>query len=180
MIENIDHWNDHTVDRFITITNKNNRSPYLTTWLVNSFNEFKVVASLKLGENRLCFDYKFKGSNFTETAPKLCIKVQYKLNMDIYPLNLAIIVAKDSKKTFDMDRESKLLGESNDLSSGVKRLQSAAKLWQAVTSNSLNSWGHGRKSFRLDLDANQGFLIYIIRSYIYIFFLMIKIVKYIK
>jgi hypothetical protein len=147
---------DPLIGRFIEIKNNDNTSPYLAKWPVNSFSEFKLVASLKLGQNRLSFNYEYKTASGSIEKASASLAVEFKVNMNMDALNLAIIVAKDSKKTFDMDRESKALGEANDLASAVKRLQSAAKLWQALTSNSLNSWGYGRKSFRIDLDSNQG------------------------
>ncbi len=60
-----------------------------------------------------------------------------------------------------MDRESKAKGEKNDLNSAIKRLQMAGLLCQALTSDSLNSYGLGRKSFRLDLDRNNSKILYI-------------------
>ena len=54
-----------------------------------------------------------------------------------------------------MDKESKANGEKNNLASAIKRMQMAGLLWQALTSDSLNSFGLGRKSFRLDLDKNN-------------------------
>jgi hypothetical protein len=148
---------DPKLGRFIYINNTNNTSPYLTTWPVNSFNEFKIVASLKLGQNNLTFNYEYKPEFGSIEKANTNLTVRFHVNVSMDPLNLAIIVANNSNKTFDMDQESIALGESNNLTSAVKRLQTAAKLWQALTSDSLNSWGHGRKSFRLDLDNNQGF-----------------------
>jgi hypothetical protein len=54
-----------------------------------------------------------------------------------------------------MDKKSKANGEKNGLNSAIKRMQMAGLLWQALTSDSLNSYGLGRKSFRLDLDKNN-------------------------
>jgi hypothetical protein len=86
---------------------------------------------------------------------QLEINLIYGENYDLAPVNLVIFLARDSPKVFDMDRESKRTGEKNDISSAKKRLQMAGLLWQALTSDSLNSYGLGRKSFRLDLDENN-------------------------
>ena len=92
----------------------------------------------------------------TSESATLSLNFFYGENMNIEPLRLSMFVAKDSKLKFDLDKESLAAGEKNDYDSAVKRLRTAALLWQALTSDSLNSYGLGRKSFRLEVDKNGG------------------------
>ena len=94
--------------------------------------------------------YKYKNEKSS-----LTINLFYGENLNLAPVSLVIFLTKDSQKVFDMDKESNANGEKNDLDSAIKRFQMAGLLWQALTSDSLNSYGLGRKSFRLDLDENN-------------------------
>ena len=124
-------------------------------WPINSINEFKAVVRLKKGLNNFNVYYAYMNEEAS-----LDINLLYEENMSMTPLGLCIFMTKDSKHVFDMDKESKATGEKNDLDSAIKRLRTAGLLWQALTSESLNYHGLGRKSFRLDLESNQGNLYY--------------------
>jgi len=152
--------------RFITVKTFNGSRQ---SWPINSFNEFKVLTRLKTGNNLIFLSYNYVKTN-TETA-SLNLNLFYQENMSLEPLILGIFVVKDSKLRFDMDRESLAAGEKNDYESAEKRLRMAGLLWQALTSDSLNSYGLGRKSFRLEMDTNQSlFLYFILYSYLVIFY----------
>lgn len=139
--------------RFIRIiSNEDPMRNSLNAWPISSLNEFKVIGFLKKGPNNLTLTYNYKN---VHTA-SLSLTLNYIENMDLPPLQLGILVAKDSKKVFDMDFESIQRGEKNDLNSAIKRVQTASLLWQALNSDSLNSLGLGRLSFRLDCDSSNG------------------------
>ena len=137
--------------RFIQVKSNVNPANSLNSWPVSSLNDFKIIAFLKKGENKLVLDYNYKN---IEKAT-LSLTLNYVENLNLQPVHLGILVAKDSKKVFDMDHQSKQKGEKNDLNSAIKRVQTAALLWQAMTSDSLNSKGLGRLSFRLDCDSKN-------------------------
>ena len=163
---------DPTKGRFIRVNSDVIASNSLNSWPVSSLNEFKVTAFLKKGKNNLVLNYNYKG---LETGT-VSLTLNYVENMNLQPLNLGILLAKDSKKVFDMDTASKAKGEKNDLNSAIKRVRTAALLWQALTSDSLNSNGFGRLSFRLDLDSNNGLLKkYSLVSYVVFYFKISKI-----
>ena len=144
-----------SVGRFITVKKSDGSSK---NWPINSYHEFKTLIRLKKGNNAITLNYNYARSK-TEKAT-LSFNLFYGENPNVLPLRLGILVAKDSKLKFDLDKESLAAGEKNDYDSAVKRLRTAALLWQALTSDSLNSYGLGRKSFRLELDANNGEFIY--------------------
>lgn len=129
------------------------------SWPINSYNEFKAIVMLKKGINKISFSYVYKAEN-----AKLDLELNYEENQDLDPLRLGIFAAKDSSFTFDMDKESKSLGDKNNLDSAIKRIQTAGLLAQALTSDNLNHHGYGRKTFRLELDKNYLPKIHILRS----------------
>ena len=140
--------------RFITFERINDNKT--SNWPINSLNEFKAVVRLLPNLNEFLMKYSYKKNlNFIEKS-SLKISFYFKDNKNLRPINLGIFVAKDSPLTFELDRESKLIGEKNDLASAIKRVGTAALLWQAFTSDSLYSHNLGRKTFRFDLDAKNG------------------------
>jgi hypothetical protein len=144
---------DPSNGRFINVRGNDNVS---TSWPINSFHEFKALIRLKKGSNKVLLDYNYNPKQNVNEKGNLEINLVYTENMKMEALNLGIFHAKDSKLTFDIDKESKSRGQKNDLQSAIKRLGIAAMLMQALTSDSLCSHGLERKSFRLDLDSNFG------------------------
>ena len=143
-----------SVGRFITVRKSDGSTK---NWPINSYHDFKALIRLKKGNNTITLSYNYVRAK-TEKA-SLSINLVYGENMQMEPLRLGMFVAKDSERKFDMDKESLANGEKNDYDSAVKRMRMAALLWQALTSDSLNSYGLPRKSFRLELDSNGGKII---------------------
>ena len=151
---------DPSKGRFINVTNIDLGK---SSWPVNSYNEFKVLVRLVKGKNRIVFTYNYVKAK-TEAA-RFGIDLIYQENMSLEPLVIGIFVVEDSMLKFDMDRESLASGEKNDYQSAEKRLRMAGLLWQALTSDSLNSYGLGRKSFRLELDSNGGMNHFVLENF---------------
>ena len=139
--------------RFITVKKTDGSSK---NWPINSYHEFKVLISLAKGNNKITFYYNYKSKSKLIERASTEIDLFYFENINMEPVRLGIFIAKDSKGFFDMDRDSLSRGEKNDYDSAIKRVRMAALLWQAFTSDSLNSYDLGRKSFRFLLDPSGG------------------------
>ena len=133
----------------------------IQTWPVSTLHEFKLIATLRKGLNLIRLDYDYyelyENNSLVYEKASFEIHLFYEENMDLIPLSLGVLLANDSKHVFDMDIESKRAGERNDLTSALKRVKTAALLMQLLTSESLFSHGLERKTFRLELDSNNGF-----------------------
>jgi len=140
--------------RFVQIKQESNK---IDQWPINSLNEFKAILRLRPGKNKLHFVYELKKEDIIIEKASLEISLTFTENKLLEPLRLGIFMANDSKQVFNMDKESSSKrGERNDLQSAIRRLRCAALLWQIITSESLNSHGLGKKSFRLELDSQNG------------------------
>ena len=117
-------------------------------WPINSFNEFKVLVRLNNYNNSINLEYKY-----ADEKANLEHNLFYEESKCLNALNLVIFLASDSTESFQIESNSN--GEKNDLKSAIKRFQTTALLWQSFTSDSISSYGLGRKTFRLDLDSNN-------------------------
>ncbi|KAG6031228.1 hypothetical protein E4U40_007321 [Claviceps sp. LM458 group G5] len=75
--------------------------------------------------------------------------------MNAPPLQLAIIVAKDSPETFDAP-PSRVEREGNGLDTAVRKFRMAAYLWQAFTAEQMWKQRLGRRSFRFEEEWGLG------------------------
>lgn len=73
------------------------------------------------------------------------------------PLDLVILVAKDSEETYDAVPERKQR-EGNSLEAAVRKFKMAAYLWQAFTGEQMNRNHFGRRCFRFEEEWQQGTL----------------------
>ena len=145
---------DSKLGRFVTV--QVGDSPQ-NSWPVNSYNEFKAVIRLKPGfANKVGINYRYSSNNNLIESSSLVVNLKFEDNKKQRAINLAIFVAKDSPLTFDMDIESRLKGEKNDLDSAIQRIRTAGLLFQAFTSDILNSYNLSRNSFRLALNSQYG------------------------
>ncbi|KAJ1999188.1 hypothetical protein GGI04_004678 [Coemansia thaxteri] len=122
------------------------RHPYfppLTFPAVDGY--FKTLVELESGDNGLKFEY-LKGESVV-CQSELTIK------MDPYqdkpPLLLAIIMASDSKGTFDAPPDARGPG-LNDLDAAIRKFRCCAYLWQAFMAEQMYRQGFGRRTFRLE------------------------------
>ncbi|KAJ1943010.1 hypothetical protein EC988_006344, partial [Linderina pennispora] len=117
--------------------------PPLTFPAIDGF--FKVLVELENGDNNLRFDYRQGGEIASQGT--LCIKMMPYL--DKPPLNLAVIVGRDSQGMFDAPPDARGPGIS-DLDAAVRKFRCCAYLWQAYIAEQLYRNGFGRRTFRLD------------------------------
>lgn len=71
------------------------------------------------------------------------------------PLQLAILLAKDSPETFDAPPE-RAKREGNDLDVAIRKFRMAAYLWQAYTAEQMYRNKFGRRTFRFEEEWTQG------------------------
>jgi len=75
------------------------------------------------------------------------------------PVQLVILLAKDSPGTFDAVPERQQR-EGNGLETAKRKLRMAAYLWQAFTGEQMNRTGFGRRCFRYEEEWQPGTLTY--------------------
>ena len=73
------------------------------------------------------------------------------------PLHLAILVAKDSPRTFDAVPE-RAKAEGNNLETAIRKYRMAGYLWQAFTGEQMQRNGMGRRCFRFEEEWQAGSL----------------------
>lgn len=73
------------------------------------------------------------------------------------PLQLVILLGKDSPGTYDAVPERKQR-EGNDLQTAIRKFRMAAYLWQAFTGEQMNRSGFGRRCFRFEEEWQTGSL----------------------
>ncbi|GBB83528.1 hypothetical protein RclHR1_10220012 [Rhizophagus clarus] len=131
----------------ITVEHHENNFPS-TTWQV--FNShFKCLIHLDSGLNNIKFILDTKPFSSDSIPLTTTFQVYYSPLLQNPPLNLAILVAKDSKEIIDAPEEKEKSGE-NKLESVKAKLRCAAYLWQAFTAEQMSRNEFGRRVFRLD------------------------------
>ncbi|EMD00319.1 hypothetical protein BAUCODRAFT_145604 [Baudoinia panamericana UAMH 10762] len=121
---------------------------------------FKALIYLQPGPNRIRLDF---------TSPKLSspdgqmvvhtswISINYLPLISAPPLQLCILVAKDSPETFDATPE-RVQKEGNGLDVAIRKFRMAAYLWQAFTAEQMNRNGFGRRCYRYEEEWQPGTL----------------------
>jgi len=141
----------HTVDDgFITVSSNTHHFPP-TSWPVHG-SHWKAVVYLEPGMNEL---------KFTTWAPKLAnntssnpIHTAY-LHINMVPphcappLQLAILVAKDSPETFDCVA-ARAEKDGNGLPTAIRKYRTAAYLWQAFLAEQMRRHGMGPRCFTFE------------------------------
>ncbi|KAI0799315.1 metallopeptidase [Xylaria sp. FL0064] len=122
-----------------------------TTWPVYG-SQFKALVYLFPGPNTLCFEYQKPGSSTPHRSSILLYMFDPK---NAPPLQLAILVAKDSPCTFDHVSTS-VQGEENSLEKAICKFRTAAYLWQSFTAEQMERNGLGRRTFRFDEEWTNG------------------------
>lgn len=131
-----------------------------TNWPVSD-SYFKALIYLSPGWNKLRFDF---------TSPKLSsassgglsvhssyLMLNYLPLTSAPPLQLVILVGKDSPCTFDAT-PARVQNEGNDLSIAIRKFRMAAHLWQAFTTEQMYRHKFGRRCFRFEEEWQTGTL----------------------
>ncbi|KAI2634473.1 metallopeptidase [Xylaria nigripes] len=114
--------------------------------------QFKALVYLFPGPNKVSFVYQKPGVPGTHS---LSIVIYMFPPTNAPPLDLAILVAKDSPCTFDCT-PARTREEGNDLEIAVRKFRMAAYLWQSFTADQMEKGGFGRRSFRFDEEWTTG------------------------
>lgn len=144
------------VDGTITLHHNQDNFP-ATTWPVSD-SHFKVLVHLVPGPNRLRFDFNSpKLSSSSSSGHSSWHSINYLPLTQSPPLDLVILLGKDSPGTFDSTPE-RIQSEGNDLNLAVKKYRMAAYLWQAYTGEQMFRNTFGRRCFRLEEEWQTGTL----------------------
>lgn len=145
-----------SIDGEITVSRSDDDYPPVS-WPVHDCH-FKALVYLQSGMNRLRFDFaspKLPNSGTSNPIHSTTLIINSMPPSNSPPLQLAILVAKDSPETFDAPPE-RAKREGNDLEVAVRKFRMAAYLWQAFTAEQMNRNKFGRRTFRFEEEWTQG------------------------
>ena len=148
----------HAIDGAITVTHHQDSFPP-TTWPVCD-SHFKALVHLVPGPNRLRFDFtspKLHATNSSSPTHSSSFTINHLPLVSSPPLELAILVARDSPMTFDAVPQ-RVQREGNGLDVAIRKYRMAAYLWQAFTGEQMYRQRLGRRCFRFDEEWQTGSL----------------------
>lgn len=130
-----------------------------TIWPVEN-SHFKALIHLSPGPNRLRFDFsspKLVTNQSSIPAHSSWMNINCLPATTCPPLQLVILLGKDSPGTFDAVPE-RINREGNDLDTAKRKFRMAAYLWQAFTGEQMYRNGFGRRCFRFEEEWQSGTL----------------------
>jgi hypothetical protein len=109
---------------------------------------FRCLLMLHAGPNKVDFELYHKGQLCSSTR----ITIQYQPLLQVPPLHLAILVARDSPLLMDCPQAKRgaITTAHCSLDSAVVKLRMAAYMWQALLAEDFRLRGLGRRTFRLE------------------------------
>lgn len=146
------------IDGTLTIYHHQDSFPP-TNWPICD-SHFKALIHLTPGPNRLRFDCassKLSSNNSSIPAHSSWMNINFLPLINSPPLQLAILLGKDSPGTFDAVPE-RVRREGNGLDIAARKFRMAAYLWQSFTGEQMNRNGFGRRCFRLEEEWQTGSL----------------------
>lgn len=121
-----------------------------------SESHFKALVYLTPGWNQIRFD--FSNSSLSKDGPHSSyVMLNYLPLNNAPPLQLAVILAKDSPGTYDAVPE-RIQREGNGLDTALRKYRMAAHLWQAFTAEQMHRNKFGRRCFRFEEEWQTGTL----------------------
>lgn len=145
-----------SIDGEVTVSRLDDDYPPIS-WPVRDCH-FKALVYLQSGVNRLKFDFwspKLANSATSNPIHSTQITINSLPPSSSPPLQLAILVGKDSPATFDAPLE-RINKEGNDLDVAIRKFRMAAYLWQAFTAEQMFRNKFGRRTFRFEEEWTQG------------------------
>ncbi|KAI1264563.1 putative peptidase family-domain-containing protein [Xylariaceae sp. FL1019] len=136
------------VDGNVTIYRKDRQLPPID-WPVHG-GRFKAMISLFHGQNHLRFEYRRSG--LPHTLDMTIIMIEY---TNVQPLQLVILLAKDSPCTYDAI-PARAEREGNDLEMAMRKFRMSAYMWQAYTADQMYRNGLGRRAWRFEDEWTRG------------------------
>ncbi|GIZ38269.1 hypothetical protein CKM354_000169000 [Cercospora kikuchii] len=146
------------IDGTLTVCHHNDNFPPISWPVCDS--HFKALVHLQPGPNRLRLDFtspKLPSTNSSIPAHSSWININFLPLNAAPPIQLCILVAKDSPETYDAVPE-RVQKEGNGLSTAVRKFKMAAYLWQAFTAEQMNRSGFGRRCYRYEEEWQPGTL----------------------
>ncbi|KAF1843664.1 zinc metallo protein-like proteinase [Cucurbitaria berberidis CBS 394.84] len=142
--------NSRPLDGTITVNHHQGRFP-ATCWPVHD-SYFKALVHLEPGWNRIRLDFaspKVSSNNTSVPCHASFININYLPLSHSPPLQLAIILGRDSPGTYDVPPD-RMQREGNGLDLAIRKFRMAAYLWQAFTGEQMKRYGFGRRCFRFE------------------------------
>ena len=120
-------------------------------WPTSNGN-WKSLVMLSPGANYLNFELHHAG--VVSSSHKLIIN--YVPLLQLPPLHLAIMVAKDSPLLIDClsSKQGSISSAHSGIDAAIAKFRTTAYMWQALTAEDMRQKGLGRRSFRLDEEWN--------------------------
>lgn len=149
---------EKALDGTLTVSHSQDCFPS-TNWPVCD-SYFKALVYLSPGPNRLRLDFnspKLVTRNSSIPAHSSWININFLPLVNSPPLQLVILLGKDSPGTFDAVPE-RAEREGNGLDTAVRKFRMAAYLWQAFTGEQMYRNGFGRRCFRFEEEWQTGTL----------------------
>ncbi|KAL2194553.1 putative peptidase family-domain-containing protein [Corynascus similis CBS 632.67] len=145
-----------SLDGTLTVSRLDDNFPPISWPVHNSY--FKALVYLMPGANRLRFDFsspKLANSGSSNPIHSSYLTVHMIPPAGAPPLQLAILLAKDSPGTFDAV-PARIEREGNGLDTAVRKFRMAAYLWQAFTAEQMSRNKLGRRAFRFEEEWTAG------------------------
>lgn len=145
-----------SIDGEVTVSRSDDDYPAVS-WPVHDC-QFKALVYLQSGLNRLRFDFaspKLPNSNTTNPIHSTQLTINVMPVSNSPPLQLAILLAKDSPGTFDAP-PARAEREGNNLDVAIRKFRMAGYLWQAYTAEQMFRNKFGRRTFRFEEEWTQG------------------------
>ncbi|GAD99108.1 zinc metalloproteinase [Paecilomyces variotii No. 5] len=142
----------HVLDGTLTVYHNQDTFP-ATSWPVSE-SHFKALVHLVPGPNRLRFDFSTPKLS-SGAAHSSWMSINYLPLVNTPPLDLVILMGKDSNGTFDAVPE-RAQREGNGLETAIRKYRMAAYLWQAFTGEQMFRNNFGRRCFRLEEEFQPG------------------------
>lgn len=145
-----------SIDGTLTVSRQDDGFPPIT-WPVCG-SHFKALVYMTPGANRLRFDFaspKLANSGSSNPIHASYLTVHMLPSLNAPPLQLAILLAKDSPGTFDAV-PARVEREGNGLETAIRKFRMAAYLWQAFTAEQMWRNKLGRRVFRFEEEWTAG------------------------
>ncbi|KAK0648796.1 putative peptidase family-domain-containing protein [Cercophora newfieldiana] len=144
------------LDGNVTVSRLDDNFP-ATQWPVCN-SQFKALVYLTPGANRIRLDFsspKLANSGSSNPIHAAYLTVHMIPPINSPPLQLAILLAKDSPATFDAV-PARIEREGNGLETAIRKFRMAAYLWQAFTAEQMYRNKLGRRVFRFEEEWTAG------------------------
>ena len=140
----------HPQNGTVTVVHHQDSFPPVS-WPVN-LSHFKALVHLVPGPNRLRFDFTspaISSGSLNPVVHSAWISINYLPLVNVPPLDLVILLGRDSNGTFDSPPDLSE-NEGNDLDTAIRKYRMVGHLWQAFTGEQMFRNNLGRRVFRFE------------------------------